>query len=442
MIFVDNLLSTYLRRFHGSHMQLETAIGTRPEPQPGRRYLLYIHVPFCESLCPFCSFHRVKMDQPKALRYFAALRQEIERYHQSGFAFSDVYVGGGTPTVLPEELAKTLNLVRKLNDVSGISVETNPNHLRQPVLDLLLDAGVTRLSVGVQSLEDKLLQEMGRLDSYGSSTEIVDRLQAAQGQFDTFNVDMIFNIPHQSTESLLRDIELLKANEIDQISYYPLMPSTTTERSMSKHMGLVDFRNERAMYETIRDTLMPDYQPGSAWCFSRKPAAIDEYIVDHDEYLGIGSGSFSYLNGTTYSSTFSINRYLDLVAAGHTAITASRDLSIKEQAQYDFLMQLFGLHMNKAAMREKYGKAPQRLLRKELLLFKALGGITESDQTYDLTLEGMYYWVLMMREFFMGVNNFRAHMRHQTRMEWEQLPLPKKNTNASHTKSISAGVSR
>jgi coproporphyrinogen III oxidase-like Fe-S oxidoreductase len=422
-------------------MQLEAAIGTVPAVQPGNRYLLYIHVPFCESLCPFCSFHRVKFDEPRALRYFAALRREIEFYHQAGFVFSDVYVGGGTPTVLPEELARTLDLVRKLNDIAGISVETNPNHLRQPVLDRLRDAGVTRLSVGVQSLEDRLLKEMGRYDSYGSSAEIIERLQATQGQFDTFNVDMIFNIPHQSTESLLRDVQLLKDNQIDQISYYPLMPSTTTQTSMSKQMGLVDFKHERAMYEAIRDTLMPDYQPGSAWCFSRKPAAIDEYIVDHDEYLGIGSGSFSYLNGTTYSSTFSINRYLELVAAGQPAITASRALSISEQAQYDFLMQLFGLRMDKAAIRKKYDASPQRLLWKELLLFKALGALEESGQAYALTREGMYYWVLMMREFFMGVNNFRAHMRHQTRLEWEQIALPQRDTTAP-AKSIRAGASR
>ena len=181
------------------------------------------------------------------------------------------------------------------------------------------------------------------------------------------------------------------------------------------------------MYALIQKTLMPVYQPGSAWCFSRKKAAIDEYIVDHDEYVGIGSGAFSYLNGVSYSSTFSINRYLKLVGSGLPAITGYRTLNRREQARYDFLIKLFGLRMEKADMQKKYGNEYQRLIWKELLAFKALGSITETDDTYLLTREGMYYWVLMMREFFMGVNNFRSQMRAQIKEEREQMVTMQQN---------------
>src|SRR5512141_3183388 len=90
---------------------------------------LYVHVPFCEVLCPFCSFHRVRYNEAKTHRYFEALRREIELYHDAGFRFSDVYVGGGTPTVNAEELIATLELVRARSPVHSISIETNPNHL-------------------------------------------------------------------------------------------------------------------------------------------------------------------------------------------------------------------------------------------------------------------------------------------------------------------------
>ncbi len=411
MQLVNLLLSRYLRRAYAKHMWLHPSGGMQPQPASGERYLLYIHVPFCESLCPFCPFHRVVLNRDRARRYFEALRREIAFYHAAGFDFSNVYVGGGTPTVMPEELAGVLHLVRQLFEVSTISVETNPNHLHPGMLNLLVAAGVNRVSVGVQSLEAGLLREMKRYEPYGSPAEILEHLQAASGRFDTLNVDMIFNFPHQTTASLISDLQQLKKIQVDQISYYPIMPASTSQRVISTQMGAVTFDRERAMYRTIQDVLMPEYSPGTAWCFSRLPAAIDEYIIDHDEYLGIGSGSFSYLNGAIYASTMSIDRYVDLAERGVSTIEACRRLGLKKQLQYDFLMKLFGLRMDKEAMREKYGEAYHRLLWKELLLFKTLGALRETEQDYRLTRGGMYYWVLMMREFFTGVNGFRAQMR-------------------------------
>ena len=423
MQFLDFLLSRYLRRAYNKHMRLHPSAGTLPQPGSAKRYLLYIHVPFCESLCPFCPFHRVVLNRERARAYFEALQREIRFYHAAGFDFSDVYVGGGTPTVMPEALVPTLDLVRQLFQVSTISVETNPNHLREDLLDSLREVGVNRLSVGVQSLEDKLLKEMERYEPYGSSETILERLQDARGRFDTLNVDMIFNFPHQTTASLMNDLQVLKTAQIDQISYYPIMPASSGQRIISTQMGAVSFDRERAMYRAIQDVLMPEYQPGTAWCFSRLPAAIDEYIVNHDEYLGVGSGSFSYLNGTIYASTISIDRYVNLAGRDVSTMTACRNLGLKKQLQYDFLMRLFGLHMEKEAMREKYGEAYRRLLRKEFLLFKSLGALEETEKEYRLTRDGMYYWVLMMREFFTGVNNFRAQMRAGTREESEALAV-------------------
>ena len=402
-------------------MQLLPMEGFRPAPVAGKKYLLYIHIPFCESLCPFCSFHRVRFDETRTQQYFSALRKEIRQYHEAGFDFDDVYVGGGTPTVLPNELSETLNLLRSLYNIKSISVETNPNHLQQSTLDILKLAGVTRLSVGVQSLDDSLLKEMGRLETYGSSEEIISHLKLAQGQFDTFNVDMIFNIPHQTESSLRNDLQVLKDLAVDQISYYPLMPSDITERAMDKKMGHLDFRNERRFYDIIKESLLDDYEASSAWCFSRKHSAIDEYIVDHDEYLGIGSGSFSYINNATYSTTFSISHYVSLVEKGISSITSGRQMTVREQAQYDFLMHLFGLRMDKQPLVEKYGPGYERLLWKEQLFFKFIGALKERQDMYLVTERGMYYWVIMMREFFIGVNNFRSQMREKIKDEWEVI---------------------
>ena len=290
-----------------------------PVANRDRRYLLYVHIPFCEALCPFCCFHRVKLKRPQADLYFEALRDEIRAYKDAGFEFVDVYIGGGTPTVIPEQLVETLEFIRSLYAIEQISVETNPNHLASSTIDDLRMAGVNRLSVGVQSFDDRLLKEMGRYENYGGGIEITERLKSAYGTFDTLNVDMIFNQPHQTTDSLDRDIEILMSNEIaDQVSFYPIMPAPATTKAMKRTMGTVTFRNERAMYRRILAGLQAKYQPSTAWCFSREHGLVDEYIVDHEEYIGVGSGAFSYIDGNFYSSSFSINRYIETIRSGRS----------------------------------------------------------------------------------------------------------------------------
>ncbi|MGD8590838.1 MAG: radical SAM protein, partial [Chromatiales bacterium] len=202
MPIFNTLLTRYLRWFNTRHLQLWPHSQGWPIPYLGKPHLLYIHIPFCESLCPYCSFHRVRFEQGRALAYFQALHRELCLYHRAGYDFAEVYVGGGTPTVMPEQLVELLGLTRRLFQVNRISVETNPNHLREPILQRLQQVGVNRLSVGVQSLENDLLQEMERLRPYGSADQILPRLQQAQGRFETFNVDMIFNFPHQSAVSV------------------------------------------------------------------------------------------------------------------------------------------------------------------------------------------------------------------------------------------------
>jgi coproporphyrinogen III oxidase-like Fe-S oxidoreductase len=410
---LNTLLSKYLRWFNARHLQLWPHLTDYPCAQPGKAYLLYIHVPFCESLCPFCSFHRVRFERISALEYFQALRRELRLYHQAGFNFTELYVGGGTPTVLPEQLATLLELAGRLFRIERISIETNPNHLRQSILQRLQQAGVKRLSVGVQSLEDDLLQAMGRFQPYGSAEQIQHRLRLAQGQFETFNVDMIFNFPHQSMASILRDVMRLKSLQVDQVSYYPLMPATGTRQRISRRIGVMDFSREAQLYRLIYQAMLPEYRPTSAWCFSRlgHDHIIDEYITGWEDYVGIGSGAFSYLDGKLYANSFSLKQYLERIRQGVPGIMASRRLSLQEQVRYDFLMKLFGGAFCLASMRAKYGPDCISLIRKELLLFQGLGALQEHDGCFRLTRAGLYYWVVLMREFFIAVNNIRAQMR-------------------------------
>src|SRR5688572_24274461 len=159
---IDQFLLHAFRFRTRGFLRMEEASGSTPPVPSAGTGCLYLHIPFCEKLCPFCSFHRVQHRHAQAQSYFHSLREEVRRYHESGFRFSSAYFGGGTPTTEPEELVEAIRLVRELFGTRDISVETNPKDLQPEILESLRDAGVTRLSVGVQSFDDRLLKEMER----------------------------------------------------------------------------------------------------------------------------------------------------------------------------------------------------------------------------------------------------------------------------------------
>jgi len=397
-------------------MHLQRTAGHYPAAQNFGEMPLYVHIPFCESLCPFCPFHRVLLDVPLADSYFVALEKQVDKLAEMGYAFNELYIGGGTPTTRPKALTSIIRKATGHWPLKNIAVETNPNHLRKDILLPLRDAGVTRLSVGVQSLNDKRLEMIGRLHAYGSSDDILRAIDSAQGLFPTFNVDMIFNFPDQTERELLDDIAKLKESGVDQISYYPLMPSPARKPSSVKVIDdhkeyeyeQVSYAKELSMYERIVDSLLPDYQLGSVWCFNRKPQLLDEYIINNPNYMGIGSGAFSLLGTEFYSTSFDIEKYVLDSREGQNMFAAKQALSPLQRKCYQLLTGLFGLTVEQSALRE---------MKTVLAILIPLGVVEKTAtknplrENYVLTQKGRYWWLVLMREFFMGVNQYRRDMR-------------------------------
>ena len=398
---------TSAMRFDDRESSLPHA-GAEKEPR-----LLYLHIPFCEKLCPYCSFNRVLFDKELCRPYFHALRQEIRLYGEMGYDFSGIYVGGGTPTVLIDELVETLQVARDCFHIREISVETNPNHLTEKNLLLLQEAKINRLSVGVQSFNNDLLRKMDRYEKYGDGESIARRLKELKGSFDTLNVDMIFNFPGQTMEMLKQDVDTLQKIDADQITFYPLMVSDVTRAKMTETLGATKGRQEKKFYQEIFRALTPTYRFSSAWCFSKTKAMIDEYIVNYDEYAGLGSGSIGYLNGMCYANTFDIPTYIDRLNRGLLPVMATRVFSLRDRIRYEFIMRLFGGTLNLKGLEERYRNQLYKNLWLDIVLFSLIGAIRYTGEDYRLTYGGRYIWVVIMREFFTAVNNFRDFCRDQ-----------------------------
>lgn len=414
---IDRLLIGIFRFRTRGFLQMEEADGAVPAPPAGDCHL-YVHVPFCEVLCPFCSFHRVQHCSEQARRYFVALRTELRRYHAAGHRFSGVYFGGGTPTTEPAELVATIGLVREWFGVREVSVETNPKDLRPEVLAALEQAGVTRLSVGVQSFDDGLLREMDRHEKYGGGAEVAGFLRAAVGRFATLNVDLIFNQPHQSLESWERDLGIVRALGVNQVSCYPLMTSPAVLRRMAGTMGRPDARRVGRFYRAIARGLGPEFAPSSAWCFTRRGGAgVDEYLVAAEHYVGVGSGAFSYLDGTLHATTFSLPAYERRIAAGGTGIVARHRLGRGDRMRYTLLVRMFGLGLDRAWARARHGPGFFRTVWGELRTLEVLGAARREAHGWRLTERGRYWLMLMMAEFFESVNAYRDAMRAHVEQE-------------------------
>jgi coproporphyrinogen III oxidase-like Fe-S oxidoreductase len=385
---------------------------TLPAPGQDRGYMLYAHVPFCERLCPYCSFNRFPFEDTRARDYFRRLREELRIVADLGYDFESMYLGGGTPTILVEELAATIDLARELFSIKEVSAETNPNHLLPDYMEPLRGK-VQRMSVGVQSFDDGLLKEMDRFDKYGDGRLTLERIQAMEGFFPSLNVDMIFNFPSQTETILRHDLEMVKESGGNQTTFYPLMASPAVARSLARTVGPVDYKREQKFFHVIAEGLADTFEPSSAWTFSRIGGGmIDEYIVDYEEYVGLGSGAFSFLDGAMYCETFSLRDYGAALDGGRQGVVAWRQFAKREQMRYRFLMELFGLRMDKRRFERDFGGSPDKLLPLEMTFMRTAGGFaTDTPDEATLTLTGRYLMVALMREFFVGVNNVRDQAR-------------------------------
>jgi len=411
----ERAITTALRFLNKSYLHTaEVDLLQLPAPKPGNTYTLYAHVPFCERLCPYCSFNRFLFHEQRARPYFKALRREMQMAADLGYDFTSLYIGGGTPTILVDELAQTIDLARSLfPGIQEVSAETSPNHISDEMISVLKHR-VQRLSVGVQSFDDMLLQQMARYDKYGCGEEVFASVQSAAGKFHSLNVDLIFNFPSQTREMLEHDIAMVRKTGANQTTFYPLMASPKMRGELARTIGQIDYAREIEYYRAICDGLAPEFESSSAWTFSQeKGSMIDEYIVDTEQYLGIGSGALSFLDGRIYHNTFSLKDYERRIGEGRMSVAkAGVPYSRTARMRYRFVTDLFGLRLDKERFLADFGVPVEQGLAVEMAFMRMAGGIAGDDGRHiTLTDMGRYLLLVMMRETLASSNDIRDHER-------------------------------
>lgn len=407
----DRVMDYYIKRY--LHCD-PVILNTPPAPQEGHKYLLYAHIPFCHTLCSYCTFHRFLFKEWKAREYFVNLRKEMDYVKALGYDFHSMYIGGGTTTILEDELIKTIEHAKTLfPSIREVSCETDPQIITTPQFRNLKGL-VDRMSIGVQSFNDDLLKLSERYEKFGSGEQIFERLQYAQELFPTCNIDMMFGFRGQTLDMLHEDMDKITRLNPRQVTTYPLMVTSQTKKSVKNVIAAAG--NQLAdQYRVILDTLGSRYNHLTSWTFGRtNDEGFDEYVVDYDEYLGVGSGAFSFLGDSLYVNTFSLRRYAERIAAGHTGVERRRQFDKHAIMQYRLMLGLFSHRLSRRYFREVHGVDVDRYLMKEMLGLKLSGAIKDDPNDPDniiVTDAGKFLGLVMMKAFYSGMDNVRAELR-------------------------------
>lgn len=402
-------------------------------PKQNLKYMLYIHVPFCHTFCPYCSFHKYAYDEATAVKYFENLRTEMAMIKDIGFDFDTLYVGGGTTLINEKELEKTLILAKKLFNIKEISCESDPTHIKLD--DIKRFSGlIDRLSVGVQSFDDEILKKVGRYSKFGGRDELIKKLSVINGILPVLSIDLIFNFPFQTRKMLEVDIKTLKNIAPQQFTFYPLMKSPMTRENIAKTLGVSNEDNEFEFYKIICDEFK-DFHKSNAWAWANKKYAMnDEYVGTNHEYVGIGSGGFSFLNGELIINAFDLNDYAEFIKKGTQPVIAKCGFKPKDLIRYIFLTELFDGKIDVAKFNKQNGISLNKELFIEISLLKLVNAIYEKNGVIYTNEFGAYLCLVLMKEFYAGMDKVRATFRDTKRVKSSKtLRVMEENSDISKT---------
>ena len=281
---------------------------------------LYIHIPFCLRKCPYCDFNSYAGAQRYENEYFAALQKEAADF--AGESIDTVYIGGGTPSITKAyNICGFIDFLRGNFNISPnaeITIEANPATLTADKLKAYRAAGINRISIGVQSLHDDILKTLGRLHNSAEAAEAV--MLAAECGFKNISCDFMFALPGQTAEMLTADLKQALRLPTTHISCYGLKVEKGTPFYESGIQPAEDEEYEK-MYASATEVLeSAGFNRYEISNFARAGAQSRHNLKywHCEEYIGLGAGAHSYVNGIRYSNVCSIEKYIN--GGGHENI--------------------------------------------------------------------------------------------------------------------------
>ncbi|MBM4237639.1 MAG: radical SAM protein, partial [Euryarchaeota archaeon] len=303
-------------------------------PDRAEKVALNIRVPFCAQRCTYCALPGEGYDERMARIFLAGLNEELRIYAEyiGRTTVERVYLSGGTPSLMHEELGILVDIIKDHFDLQGkMAMEASPTDLSDPVMDNLRSAKVSQLSIGVQTFNERILNE--RLGRGSSRSELVETLRRVMSSgFEYVNIDLMFSLPGQNLEDIVDDLGTASNLGIDGISTYPLMllPYTPLTMRMSQESGaengLEDPAGEKAKYLAIVRTMRESgYKLRTLWSFSKRPEEY-EGPYEHGNFLGLGPRAWGMVNNRLTVNSPSVLYYAKMLEEGFLPIFAFSEM--------------------------------------------------------------------------------------------------------------------
>lgn len=373
---------------------------------------VYVHIPFCIKKCYYCDFVSYPNKFEMQKKYIKKLIEEIEDNKEKlkNNEITTIYIGGGTPSSINPELIKNIiNKICELGNVENkenieITIEVNPGTVTKENLQMYRDCGINRLSIGLQSTNNRLLKEIGRihnyeqfLNTYNSSVEV---------GFNNINVDLMLGLPNQNIMDLKESLEkIIKLKPSPKhISVYSLIVEEDTQIEKMINDGELELpkeEEERNQYKYTKNYLeLNGYKHYEISNFAKMgyESKHNMNCWEQKQYVGFGVAAHSYINGCRYSNTCDLEEYLNNKSKDIKTIHEQQDLDdMKKEYMLLGLRKIDGVSISK--FKEKFGENPIYIFRKELQKLTEEKLVVIDLDNIKLTNSGLDFANLVWEEF-------------------------------------------
>ena len=349
---------------------------------------LYVHIPFCKSLCTFCPYCKTVYSADRLDKYVEGLIKEIHLVGSTQDGKKEttsLYFGGGTPALAADRLGEIISAIEEHFIITeGIGVELHPDNLTVETLTLLKEAGVTKISIGIQSFSDRFASILGR-----KSVDI-DKIKAvlSEVKFETVSMDFIFALPGQTYDDLRSDIDLAFAIGANHIAIYPFIDFTFTDSRVEP----MPKRQKRKLLDEITNyCLSRGYKRSSIWTFSSEDDAKYSSMT-RDNFLGFGCSATTLLKDQFKINTFDVDSYLNRIEQGLLPTSMTIRFTRRQRMIYWLFWTAYSTRVRSSDFEEFFGERLESVYGFELLVARLLGFVSKNNGAYEMTLKGAFYY--------------------------------------------------
>ncbi|MBU3186861.1 radical SAM protein [Clostridium estertheticum] len=356
---------------------------------------IYVHIPFCKTLCPFCPYNKIKYDESMINQYKTALIDEINMVgglYEDKKVITSVYFGGGSPALMLNELGEIITALKKnFNISSSIGIELHPSDITKESLFKIKSIGFDMVSIGIQSFQSKCLNSLGR--EYIDGAEKV-RLVKAAG-FNTIDVDLIFGIANQGEDVLRKDFLMAFELGATQVSTYPFIDFSYAN-NIRKPLGK---QEKKQLLDCLEKTSVEiGCDRTAVWTFAKKGTSRYSSIT-RDAFIGFGPSATSLTKEFLKLNTFSVEEYIKRVNNGKIPTAMTMKFSERNRALYWLFWNAYTLKFNNDEFKKLFGVNLEKMFKIELRIGITLRLLTKVENSYILTKKGTYFYHLLEQKY-------------------------------------------